>query len=180
MADKDLNYADDEMPTDNQGFLPGWFTALLIGPVIFSVVFAGYMHGMAGWSQEKQYAEEVALFEQLHPQQTAKLNDDGSNPFRGDAAAIAAGEKTFKTICAACHKADMTGLVGPSLADTTWLHGNTDKELFNVVMNGVDADHLKQNPPKGPMPAHKTSLGAKGVLQVLAFVASKNPSLKAE
>lgn len=174
-------YPDDEMPTDEAGWLPGWWTALGVGAVIFSIGFAGYMHGYDNWSQERQYKEEVALYEAQHPQETAALNPDGSNPFRGDKAAVEAGEKTFKSVCAACHKADMTGLVGPSLADSAWLHGDSDKQVFDVVMNGVDGVRmpLLQTPPKGPMPAHKASLGAKKVLQVMAFIASKNSSLKA-
>jgi cytochrome c oxidase cbb3-type subunit 3 len=179
MSDKDLNeYPDEGIPGDDRGWLPAWWSWLGIGAVIFSIIFAVYMHGIDGWSQERQYREEVALHETKHPQVTAALNADGSNPFRGDAAAIAAGEKAFQTRCAACHKNDMGGLVGPSLADTEWLHGGTDQAVFDVVMNGVDGDKILQKPPKGPMPAHKQSVGAKGVLEILAFIASKNSSLK--
>jgi cytochrome c oxidase cbb3-type subunit 3 len=181
MSDKDLNeYLDEGIPDDDRGWLPAWWSWLGIGAVIFSIGFAIIMHGVLGWSQENQYKEEVALHEQKHPQQAVvALNADGSNPFRGDAAAIAAGEKTYTGTCAACHNKDMTGVVGPNLVDTTWLHGNTDSEVFQVVMEGVPADKLMQDPPKGPMPAHKQSVGAKRVLEVMAFIASKNPSLKA-
>jgi len=180
MSNKDLNeYLDEGIPEDQAGWLPAWYTWLGIGAVIFSLFFAVTMHGVLGWSQKGQYKEEVALHEKLHPQQTASLNADGTNPFRGDEKAIAAGQKKFQTTCAACHKNDLTGLVGPSLVDTTWLHGDTDAALFDVVMNGVSGDKIMQNPPKGAMPAHKQSVGAKGVLEVLAFIASKNTSLKA-
>lgn len=181
MSGKDLNeYLDEGIPGDDRGWLPAWWNWLGIGTVIFSIGFAIVMHGVLGWSQEKQYAEEVALYEQKHPQQIAGLNPDGSNPFRADAAAIAAGEKTYQARCAMCHKNDMTGLVGPNLVDTTWLHGDTDQALYELIMNGVGPENLKQNPPKGPMPAHKQSVGSKGVLEVLAYIASKNPSLKAK
>lgn len=181
MSDKDLNeYLDEGIPDDDRGWLPAWWSWLGIGAVIFSIGFAIVMHGVLDWSQEGQYKEEVALHEQKHPQQAVvALNADGSNPFRGDAAAIAAGEKTFTGMCAACHKKDMTGDVGPNLVDTTWLHGDTDQAIFDVIMNGVAADKLIQNPPKGSMPAHKQSVGAKGVLEIMAFIASKNTSLKA-
>ena len=119
-------------------------------------------------------------YQKAHPEKLVALNDDGTNPYRTDAAAIERGKKTFEGICAACHKVDMTGLVGPNLTDATWLHGSTDKELYAIVMNGVPQDKLKQNPPKGPMPAHKNSLGSAKVLEVLAYVASKNPTLKAK
>lgn len=171
-------YRDDEYQIqEGRGWLPGWWMLILYGTVIFSIVFSIYMHGIAGWSQEQQYQEEVALYKKLHPEVAAKLNDDGSNPFRDNSTAIAEGEKTFNTFCAACHNKDLSGIVGPSLKDDVWLHGNKDAEIFNVIMNGVSAENLKQNPPKGPMPAHKDSLGAKKVLEVMAYIASKNKTL---
>lgn len=171
-------YRDDDYEIqENRGWLPGWWMLILYGTIIFSIVYGIYMHGIAGWSQEQQYQKEVALYKKLHPEVAAKLNDDGSNPFRGDAKAIQEGEKHYNTYCAACHNKDMSGIVGPNLKDDKWLHGNTDEEIFNLIMNGISAENLKQNPPKGPMPAHKDSLGAKKVLEVMAYIASKNPTL---
>ncbi len=173
------SYRDDEYEiNENRGWLPGWWQLILYGTIVFSIVFSIYMHGIAGWSQEKQYAEEVALYQKLHPEVVVKLNDDGSNPLRGNPDAIASGEKIFQANCAVCHKADMTGLVGPNLVDKQWLHGDTDVVVYNLIMEGISAEQLKQNPPKGPMPAHKNSLGSKKVLEVMAYLASKNDSLK--
>ncbi len=171
-------YRDDDYEIyENRGWLPGWWMLILYGTIIFSIIFSVYMHGIAGWSQEQQYQEEVALYKKLHPEVIAQLNDDGSNPLRGDSVAIKEGEKTYNTYCAACHGRDMAGIVGPNLVDTLWLHGNTDKVIYELIMNGISTENLKQNPPKGPMPAHKDSLGAKKVLEVMAYVASKNSSL---
>lgn len=173
-------YRDDDEIKESRGWLPTWWMVLFWGAIAFSVVYGVYMHGVEGWSMAKQYREEIEAFEKAHPEKLVALNDDGTNPYRTDAAAIERGKKTFEGICAACHKVDMTGLVGPNLTDATWLHGSTDKELYAIVMNGVPQDKLKQNPPKGPMPAHKNSLGSAKVLEVLAYVASKNPTLKAK
>lgn len=171
-------YQDDDYEIkEERGWLPQWWVILFYGTFAIGGLLALYLHGFAGWSQEKQYAEEVAAHERKHPVVLASLAPDGSNPFRGDAQAIAAGEKTFMGLCAACHKADMTGLIGPNLLDKEWLHGRTDKELFSIIMEGIPNENTRQKPSKGPMPGSKGNLGAKKVLEVLAFLASKNGTL---
>lgn len=173
-------YRDDEEIYENRGWLPTWWMVLFWGAIVVSGIYAVYTHGVESWTSAKQYSSDVAAFEKQFPPKLAALNEDGSNPYRGDAAAIQRGQKNYESLCAACHKADMSGLVGPSLSDTAWLHGTTDKEIFAVVMEGVTVDKAKQNPPKGAMPAHKNSLGPSKVLEVLAYIASKNTSLKAK
>ncbi|MCS7205988.1 MAG: c-type cytochrome [Leptospiraceae bacterium] len=176
-------YRDDDYEvTDKTGWLPVWWMMILYGTVAFSIVYIIYMHGIAGWSQEQQYEEEVALYKKLHPEVVAQLNDDGSNPLRGDSKAIAEGEKIYQQYCAACHKPDLSGIVGPNLKDNQWLHAEngvmTDKIVYNLIMEGISENQIKQNPPKGPMPAHKNSLGSAKILQVMAFLAAQNPSLQ--
>ncbi|MBW7858947.1 MAG: c-type cytochrome [Leptonema sp. (in: Bacteria)] len=173
-------YADEGVPVFNQGYLPSWWSWLSLSLVAIAIIMPIYLHGIQGYSQSKQYQQEVALFEFKHPVQEVALNSDGSNPLRGDSASIAEGQKRYEATCAACHKNDLSGVIGPSLADSTWLHGDTDKEIFHIVMEGVDTEHLLQNPPNGTMPAHNKSIGTKGVLEILAFIASKNTSLKAK
>lgn len=171
-------YQDSEEISEGRGWLPAWWVWMMYGGFVFALVYSVYMHGIAGWSQEKQYKEEIVAYEKAHPEVSVSLTEEGVNPYRDDAAAIERGEKTFQGFCAVCHKADGTGLVGPNIVDGTWLHGNTDQVVFGLVMEGIPADQLKQNPPKGPMPAHKNSLGPKKVLEVLAYLASINPNLK--
>lgn len=180
MSNPNEFHDDDYEIKEERGWLPQWWMILFYGTVAFSLVFAVYLHGVAGWSQEKQYADEVMAHEKRFPQVVAELTKDGVNPFRGDAAAIASGEREFMGLCATCHKADMTGLIGPSLVDREWLHGSTDREVFAVIMDGIPAEKLRQKPPKGVMPDNKNNLGAKKVLEVMAFLASKNQSLKAK
>jgi len=171
-------YRDDEEIHENRGWLPTWWMILFWGAIVVSGIYAVYTHGIEGWSAAKQYSSEVAAFEKLHPPRAAELTADGANPYRGDTEAIERGKKTYESLCGACHKVDLSGLVGPSLSDAAWLHGSTDKEVFAVVMEGVTVEKARQVPAKGAMPAHKNSLGPAKVLEVLAYVASKNGSLK--
>ncbi len=184
MSDKDWQAYDDSGDIkEHQGYVPAWFSALFYGTIIIGIIYGVYYHFIADWSQAKEYTQEVAAYMKDHPQKpkaVAALKEDGSNPYRGNAEAIAAGQKTYLGICSACHRADGTGLVGPNLVDNKWLHGNTDKAVYNVVMNGISAEQVKQKPPKGPMLPHKDSLGSQKILEVVAYLASKNKSLKAK
>jgi cytochrome c oxidase cbb3-type subunit 3 len=63
-------------------------------------------------------------------------------------------------ICAACHKPDGSGLVGPSLVDPYWKYGSSDAELFETVAEGR---------PMG-MPPWKSQLGSEKIWKVLAYM----------
>jgi mono/diheme cytochrome c family protein len=56
-------------------------------------------------------------------------------------------------LCAACHAADGSGSVGPSLIDDEWLHGDGSYEaIVRQITEGVAADKSKSGvpmPPKG-------------------------------
>lgn len=125
---------------------------------------------------EDSFNSEVAEHEKNFPQAKVVVSADGSNPFRDNAEAVAAGQKTFQQFCVACHGPEGKGLIGPNLMDAEWLHGDTDAEIYQVVMEGVGVDKTKTG--KGPMPAHKQSVGSEKVYQVLAWLASNNKSLK--
>lgn len=178
MNDQNEFHDDDFEIKEERGWLPQWWLFLFYGSIVFALVFAGYLHGIAGWSQEKQYDEEVAAHNKKHPPMVASLTGDGINPLRNDPQAIAAGQKHYLSFCAACHKPDLSGLIGPNLLDREWLHTNSDAGLFKLVMEGVSAEAVRQKPSKGIMPPHKDSLGPRKVLEVLAYLASKNPSLR--
>lgn len=56
-----------------------------------------------------------------------------------DAAAAAAGEPMFKSICGACHGADGTGnpmLGAPNLSDGVWLYGGTPEAIEVSIHDG--------------------------------------------
>src|SRR5690606_30114791 len=140
--------------------------------------YAIYFHGFSNWGTEDQYAAQLAEYEEKYPQPTDIFSEDGSNPLRENAAAIQEGEKYYKAVCTACHGLNEKGVVGPSLVDKEWIHGNTDALVYNNVMHGIAIENTKLQ--RGPMPAHDKSLGSEKVYQVMAWLASKNPSLIAK
>jgi len=54
-----------------------------------------------------------------------------------------AGKKIFTTICAACHRADGGGNVGPNLTDDFWLHGGNIKDVFKTIKYGYPEKGMK-------------------------------------
>jgi cytochrome c oxidase cbb3-type subunit 3 len=164
--------------------MPPWYVVSFIGTMVFGVLYLLYYHALTDWSQVEQYERQVAAHMADYPEtQTAQAAETAAsgNPYLGQPDAIQAGAETYQAICAACHKADGTGLIGPDLTDDRWLHGDTDMAIYDVVMEGrMQPEQWKQDPPKGPMPGHRASLGSQKVWQVLAYLADKNNNIKTE
>jgi cytochrome c oxidase cbb3-type subunit 3 len=140
--------------------VPLWFNAAWIATWILGVAYIVWYLGLSSWSQERQYAAEVAVAESRAAELRAQLPQ--KNPYQAQAPAIAEGQETFVTICAACHGMDAHGLVGPSLVDGYWKYGSSDSEHFKSVAEGRPGGM----PPWGPQ------LGEDKIWKVLAYVES--------
>ncbi|TGJ98461.1 cytochrome C [Leptospira langatensis] len=158
--------------------LPTWWKWVFFGSIVFAIFYAIYFHKYSNWGTTDYYSAQVQDYEKEFPNRNVKVESvDGVNPFRGKPEAIAAGQTTFQTYCVACHGPTGEGLVGPNLMDKEWLHGNTDKQIYETVMKGIPVEKAKMG--RGPMPAHENSLGSEKIYQVMAWLASRNPDLKA-
>src|SRR5690606_24492122 len=64
---------------------------------------------------------------------------DGVNPYNGQADAVSAGQAVFDDNCQACHGADGTGGMGPSLVDEVYVNtrANTDVGMFEIIHSGA-------------------------------------------
>jgi cytochrome c oxidase cbb3-type subunit 3 len=78
-----------------------------------------------------------------------------------DRTVVGQGQQVFVSTCAACHRADGGGNVGPNLTDDFWLHGGAPDQIFKTITAGV--------PAKG-MPSWGPQLGASKVKAVTAYV----------
>ncbi len=67
------------------------------------------------------------------------FHESGTNPYNGDADAIAAGKALYNENCQVCHKPDGSGGMGPSLVDDTVVNAraNTDVGMFEVIHSGA-------------------------------------------
>jgi cytochrome c oxidase cbb3-type subunit 3 len=87
-----------------------------------------------------------------------------------DASQLADAQILFKNTCAACHREDGGGAVGPNLTDDYWLHGGTLKDVFKSVKYGWK--------DKG-MPEWQHNMSAKQIAGITSYVKSlkgKNPA----
>lgn len=91
-----------------------------------------------------------------------QFHETGENPYSGDADAIAAGEDLYRSLCQACHLADGSGRIGPSLDDDDWLRARTDTDVgrFEIIYGGG----------AGAMQAFGRRITQDEILQVMAYV----------
>ena len=86
-----------------------------------------------------------------------------SNPYKGDAASITEGKKTFDLKCSQCHGPDAGGgPEAPDLTDKETVYGALDGDMFKTAYYGTD---------KG-MPTWGKDLGSDGIWKVIAYINS--------
>lgn len=94
----------------------------------------------------------------------ANLVDETNVKLLTDAADLAEGKKIFTNpaYCAACHRADGGGQVGPNLTDVYWIYGGGIKDIFKTIKYGTT---------KG-MKSWKDELSPSQIAQVSSYVKS--------
>lgn len=150
--------------------LPNWWLFTLYGAIIFAAGYWAYFHWTdhmePGWVrvQNEIAAIKLAALSQGKPPSDEQLWDLSLDPKM-----VAAGEKVYVSNCVACHGADLHGGIGQNLVDATWIHGGDPMAIFGVIRDGV---RDKGMPTWGPI------LGQQRMAEVVAFIISKNPTIK--
>ncbi|HYG31438.1 MAG TPA: cbb3-type cytochrome c oxidase N-terminal domain-containing protein, partial [Methylophilaceae bacterium] len=123
--------------------LPRWWIIFFYITIVFAVGYLalfpglGAFQGWLGWSQVKQYEQEVA-------EANARYNPIFEKYLTQDVAAVAAdtdavrrGQSLFLNYCAQCHGADARGSKGfPNLTDHDWLYGGDPAAIKHSIMQG--------------------------------------------
>jgi len=144
--------------------LPNWWLMTLYGAIIFSVAYWLYYHE---WKFGKDPV--VAVLAEIKAAQaeaqkgSTVMNNDTLWKMSKDPAIVEAGKTTFLTVCAACHRPDLGGQIGPNLLDHEWIHGGLPEEVMKTITEGV--------PAKG-MLSWAPVLGRQKIIEVTAFVMS--------
>ncbi|KIC01454.1 cytochrome C oxidase subunit III [Flavobacterium sp. JRM] len=119
--------------------LPPWWIYLFYITIIFAVVYMARYELFGGDDQEMELKKEMAQAKidvDEYLKTAPDLMDEKTVTLLTDAADIAAGKEIFTTNCAACHRADGGGQIGPNLTDDHWILGGGIKEIFHTVTNG--------------------------------------------
>lgn len=166
-ADIMLNHDYDGIK-ELDNVLPPWWVNLFYATFIFAVIYLFRFHVMNDYTQDQEYQNEVELAnlemekhkmnspkEEITLEQVTLLTDEAS---------LAKGKEIFTNTCAACHKADGGGVVGPNLTDEYWINGGGIKNVFKLISEGS-----KNNPS---MVGWAKILGTKEVQNVASYVLS--------
>lgn len=119
--------------------LPPWWVYLFYGCIAFAAIYLVRFEIMGGDNQEMELKKELAQakIDVAEYMKTAPdLMDEKTVTLLTDPADLAIGKTIFTTNCAACHRADAGGQIGPNLTDDHWILGGGIKNLFHTVTNG--------------------------------------------
>jgi cytochrome c oxidase cbb3-type subunit 3 len=119
--------------------LPPWWVYLFYACIIFGVVYMVRFEVLGADNQEMELKKEVAQakIDIAEYMKTAPdMMDEKTVTLLTDPADLAAGKEIFTTNCAACHRADAGGQIGPNLTDDKWILGGGIKNVFHTLVNG--------------------------------------------
>lgn len=146
--------------------LPNWWLYILYGSVVFGFCY-WFVYQTAGFANlpAAEYKDEMekAAAAQAEKAKTMVVTPEVLATLAKDKGTLEQGKQVFVQTCAACHRADGGGLVGPNLTDEFWIHGGAPDKVWKSVSQGV--------PDKG-MPAWASQLGPDRVRAVTAYVIS--------
>ncbi len=148
--------------------LPPWWVNLFYATIIFALIYLVRFHVFGDYNQAQEFDNEVALA-------TLEMEKNKANAPKEeitfdkvtlltDAESLAKGKEIFINACAACHKADGGGSVGPNLTDEYWINGGGIKNVFKLIAEGS-----KNNPT---MVGWAKTLGTTEVQKVASYVLS--------
>jgi cytochrome c oxidase cbb3-type subunit 3 len=119
--------------------LPPWWVYLFYATIFFGVVYIVRFHLVKEYNQDSEFATEMAIA-QAEVAKYKTTAPDVTNVDNvvliTDAADLAKGKALYESSCAACHRADGGGGIGPNLTDDHWILGGGIKNVFNTIMEG--------------------------------------------
>jgi len=148
--------------------LPPWWVNLFYATVIFGAIYLVRFHIVGDYTQAQEFDQEVAAAqleieknkanspkEEITLDKVVALTDDAS---------LSKGKEIFINACAACHKPDGGGVVGPNITDEFWINGGGIKNIFKIINEGS-----KNNPS---MVAWGKTLESTDIQKVASYVLS--------
>ena len=113
--------------------------------------------------------ERPIAYEPVGPVPGPGVMKPTTNPYAGDALALAEGRRLFVSYnCAGCHGDHGGGGMGPSLRDVDWMYGSSDGHVFASIAQGRAHG----------MPAWGTRLPADHIWKLAAYVKSLRTPLE--
>ncbi|MFW5824031.1 MAG: cytochrome-c oxidase, cbb3-type subunit III [Marinobacter sp.] len=163
--------------------LPKWWFYLFIATCVFSLIYLalypglGNFQGLLGWSQEKQWEEEVQQADARYSEIYAQYGDTPIKELADNEDAMEMGQRLFANNCALCHGSAGRGSIGfPNLTDDDWLYGGDPDTIVETISNGRKGNM----PAKGTMPDMTSEQVDQVVNYVLSFSGREKDAEAAE
>lgn len=119
--------------------LPPWWLYLFYGGIIFGAVYLVRYEILDGDNQEMELRKEM-LRARMDIEQYRKtapdMMDEKKATLLTDAPSLALGKSIYESRCAACHRVDAGGQIGPNLTDDHWIFGGDIKNVFHTITHG--------------------------------------------
>jgi cytochrome c oxidase cbb3-type subunit 3 len=122
--------------------MPRWWVYIFWATILFSLLYILNVPGIGiGKGRIANYnrdmAAAAAAAAKREAAQPKAASPEQLTALTRDASTLALGKQTFTQNCAACHRADAGGQIGPNLTDDYWLHGAAIEQIQHTVMTGV-------------------------------------------
>ena len=146
--------------------LPGWWTNLFIGSIIFSVGYIMWYHtGAPDRTLEAQYNAENEALMRVQFEKIGELNADEPTlvKYAYEKEWLRVGEGVFRTHCISCHGRRGEGNVGPNLTDEAFKYIQTPIDIHTIIVKGAG---------NGAMPAWGNRLSKNEMVLVSSYVMS--------
>jgi cytochrome c oxidase cbb3-type subunit 3 len=122
--------------------MPRWWLWIFYATIIFVPLYYilpspfGEGEGMiARYDADVAAARAAAVA--AAPVSLPAASDDDLRVMLARADVVAAGKVVYETNCAACHRLDGGGVIGPNLTDDAWIHGALPSQIRGVIAAGV-------------------------------------------
>jgi cytochrome c oxidase cbb3-type subunit III len=119
--------------------LPPWWIYLFYLCIAFAAIYLIRFQLLGGDNQEMELKKEMAQAKidiEEYQKTAPDLMDEKTVVLLTDAPSLAEGKEIFTANCAACHRADAGGAIGPNLTDNHWILGGGIKNVFHTLVNG--------------------------------------------
>ncbi|MFL9831537.1 cbb3-type cytochrome c oxidase N-terminal domain-containing protein [Flavobacterium sp. ST-87] len=119
--------------------LPPWWVYSFYACIVFAAIYLVRFEILGADNQEMELKKELAQAKievAEYMKNAPDLMDEKSVTQLTDPADLAIGKTLFENNCAACHRADAGGQIGPNLTDDHWILGGGIKNIFHTITNG--------------------------------------------
>lgn len=121
--------------------LPNWWLATFYLSIVFGIFYFAYYALGPGLTPGENLQNTLRALEFSPAKQNASKGPDSKilQDYAQSPEQIKKGREVFSVRCASCHGPNGEGLIGPSLTDTTWIHGKGSLEdIAQTAYNGVN------------------------------------------